>query len=132
MPIRPLADSPLPDFVRTNKRAILYARVSTSKQREEGYSLATQLDACRRYAAEHQLPVVAEEWDDVTGTNLARPGLERVRQLLADRRADAVVFFSRDRKGRDLLDSISLRREWRKFGIEMHRRGLRIGRLHDC
>jgi len=126
MPTRPLADHPLPDLVRTVKRSILYGRVSTSKQREEGYSLATQLDACRRYAAEHQLTVVAEEWDDVTGTTLARPGLERVRALLADQRADAVVFFSRDRKGRDLLDSISLRREWRKLGIEMHSRGLRI------
>lgn len=31
-----------------NKRAILYARVSTDEQAEHGYSLAAQMDAMRK------------------------------------------------------------------------------------
>ena len=34
------------------KRAILYARVSTSEQARSGYSLAQQLEALRAYAGE--------------------------------------------------------------------------------
>ena len=38
-------------------RAILYVRVSTDEQAEKGYSLPSQLDACRKYAAQHDMVV---------------------------------------------------------------------------
>ena len=34
-----------------NKRAVVYVRVSTTEQAEEGNSLATQEKACREYAS---------------------------------------------------------------------------------
>ena len=39
-------------------RAAVYTRVSTDEQ-GKGYSLPTQLEACRKYAAEHGHQVVA-------------------------------------------------------------------------
>ena len=36
-----------------HKRAILYTRVSTDEQAEHGYSLQSQLEACRAYAERH-------------------------------------------------------------------------------
>ena len=42
-----------------NKRAVLYARVSTDDQADKGYSLPSQLDACRKYAERLGYLVVA-------------------------------------------------------------------------
>jgi len=42
------------------KRAVIYARVSTDEQADKGYSLGSQLEACRAYAVGHGFTVVAE------------------------------------------------------------------------
>jgi site-specific DNA recombinase len=66
------------------KRAILYARVSTEEQACSGYSLAQQIGALREYTAcvGHE---VLEEVQDARqgGATLARPGMDRVRDLVA-------------------------------------------------
>jgi site-specific DNA recombinase len=66
------------------KRAILYARVSTEEQARSGYSLAQQIEALREYTARvgHE---VLEEVQDArqSGATLARPGMDRMRDLVA-------------------------------------------------
>lgn len=102
------------------KRAILYARVSTDEQAEKGYSLQTQLAACRKYAGAYEFIVVAEYQDDSTGAQLDRPGLDQLRAQLAKREADVVVVFTSDRLSRSLAHSLILREEWQRAGIELH------------
>lgn len=46
------------------KLAVLYARVSSDKQ-AEGYSVPTQLEACRKYAEEHGLAIVGNHYVDL-------------------------------------------------------------------
>lgn len=70
-------------------RAVVYARVSTDEQAEHGHSLPTQLEARRKYAAEHGHVVAAEVTDDFSGARLNRPGLDRVRAMLKRREAEA-------------------------------------------
>jgi site-specific DNA recombinase len=84
-------------------RAIIYARVSTDEQAERGYSLPTQLEACRRYAQEHGFVVVEEITDDCSGAVpvAERPGGARVYDLLRDGQAKAVVMYTIDRTSRD-------------------------------
>ena len=66
------------------RRAILYARVSTDEQARSGYSLAQQLEALREYAAREGYEVLEEVVDPgQSGASLARPGLDKVRDLVA-------------------------------------------------
>lgn len=102
------------------KRAILYVRVSTDEQAEKGYSLPSQLDACRKYAAQHDMRVAGEVSDDYSGAKLDRPGLDRVRAMLERHEADAVVVYNPDRLTRSLAHSLLLREEWRRAGVELH------------
>ena len=65
-------------------RVILYARVSTKEQAEEGYSLEQQLEALSEYADEQGYEVVDVARDPgYSGAKLERPGLDRVRDLVA-------------------------------------------------
>ena len=66
------------------KRAILYARVSTQEQAAKGYSLAQQLEALRSFAAREGYEVIEEVEDrGQSGASLERPGMDRVRDLVA-------------------------------------------------
>ncbi len=74
------------------KRAILYARVSSDEQAEHGYSLQTQLQSMRYYAAEHGLEVAAEFADDCSGTIRVydRPKGKEVVAMLERKEAEAL------------------------------------------
>ena len=66
------------------KQAILYARVSTDEQARSGYSLAQQLEALREYAVREGYEVLEEVQDPgQSGASLERPGMDRVRDLVA-------------------------------------------------
>lgn len=103
-----------------SKRAILYARVSTDDQAEKGYSLPTQLEALRDYAARHGFTVVCEITDDFSGAKLDRPGLDQARSMLKAGEADAIVVYSPDRFTRNLAHSLILREELQRVGVELH------------
>jgi len=61
------------------KRAVVYARVSTDDQAKHGYSLASQLEACRKYVADRGWKLAAEITDGgVSGATLDRVGLDRI------------------------------------------------------
>src|SRR5215208_5269415 len=84
------------------KRAILYARVSTKEQAESGYSLAQQLEALREYAAREGHEVLEEVTDPgQSGANLERPGMDRVRDLVAAGRVSVVFAQDWDRFARE-------------------------------
>jgi DNA invertase Pin-like site-specific DNA recombinase len=46
---------------------VIYVRVSSANQAEKGYSLATQIEACQKYAEQNDLEVVVIESDDKSG-----------------------------------------------------------------
>ncbi len=83
--------------------ALVYARVSTEEQ-GKGFSLPTQLEACRRYCAERGYLVTGEYTDDVSGTLLERPGfvdlVAHARRLRDGGQAPVVVVYDLDRLGR--------------------------------
>ncbi|HZB83531.1 MAG TPA: recombinase family protein [Rubrobacteraceae bacterium] len=68
-----------------SKQAILYARVSTDEQARSGFSLAQQLEALNTYAARVGYEILEEEVTDPgqSGASLERPGMDRVRDLVA-------------------------------------------------
>src|SRR3989337_4001515 len=84
------------------KRAILYARVSTDEQARSGYSLAQQIEALRAYASAEGYEVLEEVVDPgQSGAALARPGLDRVCDLVQTGGVSVVLAQDRDRFARE-------------------------------
>jgi len=94
------------------KRAILYARVSTDEQARTGYSLVQQIVALREYAAREGYEVLEEVVDaGESGATLERPGLDRVRDLVAAGGVSVVLAQDRDRFSREPAYLYLLREE---------------------
>lgn len=102
------------------KRAIIYTRVSIDEQAKTGYSLVTQLEACRKYAEAHGFQIIGEFQDDYSGAKLDRPGLEQVRKHVELRETDAIIVYSSDRLTRNLAHLLILREEWQRAAVELH------------
>ena len=104
-----------------SKRVATYSRVSTEDQAKHGYSLPSQIEACRKYAAEHGWTVVAEISDDgVSGATLDRPGLDRIRDMAQAGEIEAVIVYDIDRLSRKLVHQILIEEELGKAGITIH------------
>src|SRR5215213_9189549 len=102
------------------KRAILYARVSTDEQARSGYSLAQQIEALREYAAGEGYEVLEEVVDPgQSGASLERPGMDRVRDLVAGGVVSAVLAQDRDRFSREPAYTYLLRREFEEHECEL-------------
>ena len=102
------------------KRAILYARVSTDEQARSGYSLAQQLETLREYASREGYEVLEEVVDPgPSGASLARPGMDRVRDLVAGGGVSVVLAQDRDRFAREPAYHYLLRREFEEHGTKI-------------
>ena len=105
-----------------SKLAVLYARVSTDEQARSGYSLAQQLEALRSYA-KHERYEILEEISDPgqSGASLVRPGMDRVRDLVASERSEVSVVLAqdRDRFAREPAYLYLLREEFSQHGTAL-------------
>ena len=102
------------------RRALLYARVSTNEQARYGYSLAQQLEALRDHAAREGYEILEEVSDPgQSGANLERPGMDRVRDLVARGGVSVVLAQDRDRFAREPAHHYLLRREFEERGTKM-------------
>jgi site-specific DNA recombinase len=102
------------------KRAIFYARVSTDEQARSGYSLAQQLEALREYATREGYQVLEEVSDPgQSGASLERPGMDRVRDLVAAGGVSVVLAQDRDRFAREPAYHYLLRREFEEHGTRI-------------
>jgi site-specific DNA recombinase len=102
------------------RRAILYARVSTDEQARSGYSLSQQLKALREYAAQEGYEILDEVTDPgKSGATLDRPGLDRVRDLVASGGVTAVLAQDRDRFAREPAYLWVLRKELGEHGCTL-------------
>jgi site-specific DNA recombinase len=101
------------------KRAVLYARVSGEEQAKKEYSLADQLDALRDWCSTNDYEVIDEVQDrGFSGAYLERPGLDRVREMVAGGHVDAVVVLFRDRIARGVYAQL-LAEEFRDNGARL-------------
>ena len=103
-----------------NKRAVIYARVSTDGQETDGTSLETQTDACLELARSqgYDVPDECLVREQYTGSTLRRSGLERVREMVESGLVEAVVFYHVDRLSRNAVDLMILLREFGRHDVE--------------
>ena len=105
-----------------NKRAAIYARVSTDDQAETGYSLPSQVDACRVYTERLGYSVAAELYEDCSGAEPVsnRPQGKKLTEFIKRREVDAVIIHQVDRLSRDIVDLLTTVQSWLRAGVEIH------------
>jgi DNA invertase Pin-like site-specific DNA recombinase len=88
-----------------NTRTILYCRVSTSDQSDNGVSLSAQQAKLEAYASVYDLEVVATITDaGESAKSLNRPGIQQALKMLRNGEADALAIVKLDRLTRSLKD----------------------------
>jgi len=98
----------------------IYARVSTAQQAEKGYSLGTQISACRKYATDAGLMEITEFIDDgFSGEYIERPALSRMRVALQQRCFVTVIVYDPDRLARNLVHQLLLTEEIESCGASL-------------
>jgi site-specific DNA recombinase len=102
------------------KSAAIYARVSSSKQKEEN-TIASQTAALVEFARKNDY-AVPDEWvfedEGFSGDSLVRPGLERLRDLAAEGHIAAVLVYAPDRLSRKYAYQVLLVEELARNGVE--------------
>lgn len=97
--------------------AAIYVRVSTDQQAEKGYSIDTQLEACRKYAIELGATNIEEFVDDgYSGEFIDRPALTALREKLKSRLFDVVIAYAPDRLARKTIHLLIISEEINKAG----------------
>jgi site-specific DNA recombinase len=101
--------------------AAIYARVSTEDQ-GKGFSIPTQLEACRKLAdrAGYTVPEAHVLVDEgLSGTTMDRPGLRHLRDLVHARTIAAVVVYDPDRLSRNLGHQLLLAEEFERASVKL-------------
>ena len=104
------------------QRALIYCRVSTKEQAEEGSSLATQERACRDYAGTHGFEVAAVFVEHGESAKTAdRTELQKLLLRCADKAGGvaAVIVHKLDRLSRNTDDYSQIRLLLRRHGVEI-------------
>lgn len=103
------------------KAVAIYARVSSERQKEQE-TIASQTAALLEHAASRSW-TVPNEWrfldEGYSGANLVRPGLDSLRDRLAEGQIDTVLVLSPDRLSRKYAYQILLTEEFHRHGAEI-------------
>ncbi|HEV7666334.1 MAG TPA: recombinase family protein [Chloroflexota bacterium] len=104
--------------------ALIYTRISSDEQANQGTSLDAQLRECRHYLAERGWVIDHELQDVLSGRRDDRPAyralLERVRELRPQRHSVVVVVAALDRFGRRVLEGVRCREELKALCVATH------------
>lgn len=105
---------------QNNKRAVIYVRVSTTEQADEGNSLVTQEKACREYASKlgYDVAVVFVERGESAKT-ANRTELQKMLAHCAQKKnqISAVIVYKIDRLSRNTDDYSQLRLLLKRYGV---------------
>jgi len=119
------------------KQSAFYARVSTSQQEEQG-TIASQVTILRERIAQdgcHLDPVHEFTDDSISGSYLARPGLDRLRDLASEGTFDVLYMRSPDRLARRYAHQRVVLEELDRWGTigqpKKQGRGLRTANCRD-
>jgi len=103
-------------------KAVGYIRVSTEEQSREGVSLEMQAAKIRAYADLHDMDLVGIVEDaGISGKSIAaRPGIQRVLELVKARKVDAVIVYKLDRLARNTIECLEMAKLMDKSGCAEH------------
>jgi site-specific DNA recombinase len=103
--------------MKTNDTAVLYARVSSKEQAEEGFSIPAQRQLLRSYAKREGLQVIIEFSDDETAKSTGRTGFGNMLSFLQEHAEVRTLLVEKvDRLTRNFEDYGLLKR----LGLTIH------------
>lgn len=101
-------------------RVGVYTRVSTDDQATRGYSLSSQLKACRQRANELGATNIIDYIDDGhSGAFLDRPGMNELREAIRRKEIDVVICYDPDRFARNLSHQLIVTEEIENSGARL-------------
>ena len=102
------------------KKAVIYTRVSTEDQKENGFSLQEQESRLRRYCSREIIEIVAHYQDDHSAKNFNRPAFQQMLADLKEKRVTTNLFLCirMDRFSRNLQESLKMIQVLKKLGLE--------------
>ena len=102
-------------------KALIYCRVSTEEQVQQGYSLEAQEKFCRQFALSNSYEVAGVYRDEgKSGTNLDRPALqELLSRVQQEKIIAAVIVQETDRLARNTKDHLTIRALLQKLGTKL-------------
>lgn len=111
---------PVNKDVLIKKRVVIYARVSTQKiMQETSYELqAKELVKLAKTDPHNNLICIFA--DKESGSTMNRPAFQRMIELVHERSVDLVLTKSISRFGRNLVDTISVIRDFKNYGCEVY------------
>ena len=106
----------------SRKRAVIYCRVSTVEQAEEGNSLVTQERACREYASRNGFDVVEAYIE--RGESAKTADRTKLQKMLAHatqkkNQISAVIVYKIDRLSRNTTDYSNFRVLLKRYGVQI-------------
>lgn len=103
------------------KRAAIYARVSSKKQKE-GDTISSQVEALSLYASREGY-FIPDNWvfldEGISGSTLQRPGLDDLRDMIRTESVNSVLIYAPDRLSRKYSYQLILLEEFRRNGVEV-------------
>ena len=104
--------------IMTTIRAVSYSRFSSNNQRTE--SIDAQQRAIYKYIAENKYTPVGDYVDEaLTGTNIQRPGFQRMLEDAQKGMFDVVIVHKLDRFSRDVYDALDVQRKLGIYGVRV-------------
>jgi site-specific DNA recombinase len=103
--------------MKTTEQAVLYARVSSKEQAEEGFSIPAQRQLLRSYAKREHLTIAVEFSDDETAKSTGRTGFGNMLKFLTEHPNVRTLLVEKvDRLTRNFEDYGALKR----LGLTIH------------
>jgi site-specific DNA recombinase len=106
----------------TQNKAVVYCRVSTKEQAEEGNSLATQERNCREYAKKYDYNIAQVFIEEGESAKTAdRTELQKLLRFCSDKKENikVVIIYKIDRLSRNTDDYSQLRILLKRYGVEI-------------
>ena len=103
-------------------KTVVYCRVSSELQRDEGYSLQNQRDRLLSYCSYNELgtPIIISD-EGISGkTQRLRPGFQTLLSMIEKKEVDAIVVYSLSRLGRNTVETLQFIDTLNKKGITLH------------
>lgn len=107
---------------KTIKKAVIYCRVSTKEQVEEGNSLVTQEKNCREFALKENFEVIEQFIEQGESAKTQdRTELQKLLTFCANKgnKVNAVIIYKIDRLSRNTDDYSQIRLLLKKYGVEI-------------
>lgn len=109
------------EIAPVEKRAAIYARVSSQKQKEEA-TIESQIEVLRAHALQEGY-IVPDNWlfidNGISGEVLQRAALDELRDIIRLEPVDAVLIYSPDRLSRKYSYQLILMEEFRRYGVDV-------------